>query len=154
MMTDWMVWVRNADLGIRAIVLFARELECDDARDIRLKSQNLQIKHQLRVISKFRRNTYRSIEIAQLGIRCRVLGTFDLPFDLTNTIEILINTHAIGNAHALLEPRDVHAERVQQTSSIVQSRAARGGIAALAEQALEDDARMRLGRKRSRRRRP
>src|SRR5262245_26866824 len=153
-MTSWMVRVRDADLRIRAIVLFARELERDDARDIRLKSQNLKVEHELRVVAKLRRNTYRSIEVAQLGIRCRVRGAFDLPFDLTNTIEILINTHAIGNAHALLEPRDVDAERVQQASSIVQSRATRGGIAALAEQALEDDARMRLGRKRSRRRRP
>src|SRR5262245_22217869 len=132
-MTSWMVRVRDADLRIRAIVLFARELECDDARDIRLKSQNLQIEHELRVVGKLRGNTYRSIEVAQLGICCRVLGAFDLPFDLTNTIEILINTHAIGDAHALFESRDVHAERVQQTSTIVQSRAARGGIAALAE---------------------
>src|SRR5215471_201126 len=97
-MTDWMVRVRNADLRIRAIVLFARELECDDARDIGLKSQNLQIEHELRVVGKLRRNTYRSVEVAKLGICCRVLGTFDLAFDLTNTIEILINAHAIGNA--------------------------------------------------------
>src|SRR5215831_21013469 len=154
MMTDWMVWVRHADLRIRTIVLLARELECDDARDIRLKSQNLQIEHELRVVGKLRRDTYRSIEVAQLGICCRVLGTLDLPFDLTNTIEILIHTDAIGNSHALLEPRDVQAERVQQTPSIAQPRAARGSLAAFAEQALEDDARMCLGRKRSRRRRP
>src|SRR5215510_1609885 len=153
-MTSWMVRVRDADLRIRALVLFARELECDDARDIRLKSQNLQIEHELRVVGKLRGDAYRSIEVAQFGICCRVLGAFDLPFDLTDTIEILINAHAIGNANALLEPRDVHAERVQQTPSIAQPRAARGSIAALAEKALEDDARMRLGRKWSRRRRP
>src|SRR5262249_37715138 len=122
--------------------------------DIRLKSQNLQIEHELRVVGKLRRDTYRSIEVAQLGICCRVLGTLDLTLDLTNTIEILIHAHAIGNSHALLEPRDVHAERVQQASAIAQPRAARGSIAAFAEQAFEDDARMRLGRKWSRRRRP
>src|SRR5262245_59064951 len=147
-MTSWMVRVRDADLRIRPIVLFARELECDDARDIRLKSQNLQIEHELRVVGKLRGDTYGSIEVAQFGICCRVLGAFDLAFDLTNTIEILINAHAIGNAHALFEPCNIDAERVQQTSSIVQPRSARGGIAALAEQALEDDAGMRLGRKR------
>src|SRR5262245_26492502 len=153
-MTDWMVWVWYADLRISAIVLFACELECDDARDIRLKSQNLQFEHELRVVGKLRGNTYRSIEVAQLGICCRVLSAFDLPFDLTNTIEILIDAPAIGNAHALLELRNVHAERVQQTPSIAQARGTRGGIAALAEQALEDNARMRLGWKRSRRGRP
>src|SRR5215475_7043407 len=135
-MTGWMVRVRDADLRIRAIVLFARELECDDARDIRLKSQNLQIEHELRVVGKLRGDAYRAIEVAQLGIHCRVLGTLDLTLNLMNTIEILIHAHAIGNSHALLEPRDVRAERVQQTPSIAQPRAARGSITPLAEKAL------------------
>src|SRR5256885_12315822 len=54
----------------------------------------------------------------------------------------LFRSHAIGNAHPLLEPRDVHAERIQQASSTAQRRASRGRIAALAEQALENDARI------------
>src|SRR5438067_417089 len=120
-MTGRMVRVRHADLRVRAIVLLARELECDDARDVRLKSQNLKVEHELRVIGELCGNAYRPIEVAQLGIQCRMLGALDLTLDLTNTIEILIHAHAIGNAHALLEPRDVHTERVQQASSIAQS---------------------------------
>ena len=84
----------------------------------------------------------------------RLLGTLDLTLDLTHTVEILIQAHAIGNAHALLEPGDVLGERIEQACSIAQRGAARVRIAALAEQALEDDSRMRLGRKRGRRRRP
>src|SRR5437899_8415334 len=38
-MTGWMVRIRDADFRIRTIALLARELECDDARDIRLKGQ-------------------------------------------------------------------------------------------------------------------
>src|SRR5580765_3880885 len=36
-MTRWMVRVGDADLRIRAIALLARELERDDARDLRLE---------------------------------------------------------------------------------------------------------------------
>ena len=84
----------------------------------------------------------------------RLLGALDLTLDLTHTVEILIQARAIGNAHALLEPGDVLSERIQQACPIAQRGAARVRIAALAEQALEDDSRMRLGRKRGRRRRP
>src|SRR5215510_7298994 len=119
-MTDWMVRVRNANLRIRAIVLFARELECHDARDIGLKRQNLKVEHELRVVGELRGDAYRPIEVTQLGIQCRALGTLDLTLDRANAIEILIHAHAIGNTYPLLEPRDVHAERVQQASSIVQ----------------------------------
>src|SRR5262245_37794324 len=110
MMTDRVVRVGNADLGIGAIALLPRELERDDPRDIRLKGQNLQIEQELRMVGEFRGNAYRPIEVAQLGIHCRALGALDLTLDLTNTIEILIHAHAIGNTDALLQPRNVHAE--------------------------------------------
>ena len=153
-MTGRMVRVGHADLRIRAIALLARELERDDARDIRLERQNLQVEHELRVIGERGGNAHRPIQIGHRVVRRRCLGTLDLPLDLANAVEILIDAHAIGHAHALLEPRDVFAERIEQAGATAQRRAARGRVAALAEQALEDDARMRLGRKRRRRRRP
>ena len=109
-MTGWMVRVRDSDLRIRTIALFPRQLERDDARDIRLKRQNLQVEHELRVVGELRGNADRPIEVAELGIHCRALGTLDLTLDLTNTVEILIQARAIGNTHALLELRNVHAE--------------------------------------------
>src|SRR2546422_11531645 len=109
-MTDGMVRVRDADLRIRAIALLARELECDDARDIGLKGQNLQVEHELHVVGEYRGDPYRPIEVRHVVVRYRLLGALDLPLDLTNTVEILIQAHAIGNAHALLEPRDVPGE--------------------------------------------
>src|SRR6266852_1400535 len=89
-MTGWMVRVRDADLRIRTITLLARELECDDARDIRLKGQNLQVEHELRVVGERRGDPYRPIEVGYLVILYRLLGTLDLTLDLTNTVEILI----------------------------------------------------------------
>src|SRR5262249_49236498 len=131
MMTDGMVRVRDADLRIGAIVLLARELECDDARNIRLKRQNLQVEHELRVIGELRRDSYRPIDVGNLRIQCCALGTLDLTLHFTNTIEVLIHAYAIGNADALLELRNVHAERIQQASATAQPGAPRGSIASL-----------------------
>src|SRR4029077_12537073 len=80
-MTSWMVRVRDADLRIRAIALLARELEGDDARNIRLKGQNLQVEHELRVVGERRGNAYRPIEIGRLVVCHRLLGALDLTFD-------------------------------------------------------------------------
>src|SRR6266568_2122536 len=124
-MTGWMVRVRDADLRIRTIALFARELECDDARDIRLKGQNLQVEHELRVVGERRGNTHRPVEIGRLVVRHRLLGALDLTLDLTHTVEILIQAHSIGNSHPLLEPGDVLGERIKQACPITQRSAAR-----------------------------
>ena len=43
MMAGRMVGIRDADLRICAIRLFARELECNDARDVCLKRENLEL---------------------------------------------------------------------------------------------------------------
>src|SRR5258707_11365185 len=85
-MTGWMVRVRDADLRIRTIALLARKLECDDARDIRLKGQNLQVEHELRVVGERRGNTDRPIEIGRFVIRHRFLGTLDLTLHLTHAV--------------------------------------------------------------------
>ena len=153
-MARGMVRVGHADLRIRAIALLARELERDDARDIRLERQNLQIEHELRVIGERGGNAHRPIQVGHRVIHRRGLGTLDLPLDLANAVEILIDANTIRDAHALLEPRDVSAERIEQAGAAAQRLAARGRVAALAEEALEDDARMRLGGERGRRRRP
>src|SRR5437763_14422803 len=144
-MAEWMMRVRVAELRIGAIVLLARELECHDARDVGLKRQNLQIEHELRVIGKFRGDSDRPVGVGSLWIRSRALSPLDLTLHITNAVEILIPAGAIRSAHALLELRDIHAERIQETSSIAQPRAARRRIAAFTEQAFEDDSRMRLG---------
>src|SRR5438034_10194373 len=81
-MTGWMVRVRDADLRIRTIALLTRELECDDARDVRLKGQNLQVEHELRVVGERRGNPHRPIEVGRLVVRYRLLRPLDLALDL------------------------------------------------------------------------
>src|SRR5438876_8570515 len=106
-MTGWMMRVRDADLRIGTIALLARELECDDARDIRLKGENLQVEHELRVVGERRGNTYRPLEIGRLVVRRRLLAPLDLALHLAYAIEILIQARAIRCAHSPLDPGDV-----------------------------------------------
>ena len=153
-MTRWMVRVRHADLRIRAIAELARELERDDARDVCLERQNLQIEHQLCVIGEQGGDAHRPIQVGHHVVDRRCLGMLDLPLDLANAVEILIDANTIRYAHALLQPRDISAERIEQARTTPQRRAARVRVAALAEEALEDDPRMRFGGERGRRRRP
>src|SRR6516165_2329451 len=81
-MTGWMVGVRDADLRICTIALLACELECDDACDVRLKGENLEVEHDLGVVGECRGNAYRPIEIGRLVFRHRLLGALNLTFDL------------------------------------------------------------------------
>src|SRR5439155_25370134 len=131
-MTRWMVRVGHADLRIRAIALLARELKRDDAREIRLERQNLQIEHELRVIGERGGNAHRPIEVGHRVLHRRGLGTLDLSLDLANAVEIVIDANTIGEAYAPLEPRDVSAERVEQACATAQGFAARRRVAALA----------------------
>ena len=154
-MAGGMVRIRNADLRIRTIALLARELEGDHARDIRLKRQNLQVEHELGVIGERGGDAHRPIGIGHRVCQLTdFLGALDFALDLPNAVEVLVHSRAVASAHTLLELGDVPGERIEQTGSILERRPAGGGVAALAKQAFEDDARMRLGRKRSRGRRP
>ena len=153
-MTGWMVRIRYADLRIGTIALLPGELEGDYARDIRLKGQNLQVEHELGMVGERRGDPYRPIEVGRPVFRYRLLGTLDFMLDLTDALEILLQAREIGRTHLSFDLRDAPGVRVEQAFAIAQPGAARGRIAALAEEALEDYARMGLGRKWGRRRRP
>src|SRR5688572_3368951 len=132
-MTGGMVRIRDADLDVAPIALLARELERDDARDVGLERQNLQIEHQLRMVGERRGNPHWPVEIRRQVARDRLFSALDLTLDRASAVEILIQACAIGNAHPLLEPRDVGNEDIEQAGALTQRRAARGWSAALAE---------------------
>ena len=71
-----MVRIGHADLGIGALAGFARELERDDAGDVALERQHLQIEHQPRVVGVGGRHADRPIEIRQVGFGRRVASAF------------------------------------------------------------------------------
>ena len=90
------------------VAQLARELERDDACDVRLERENLQIEHELRVVGECRRNPYGSIQVGHRVVHCTGLGTLNLPLYLADAFEILINTCSVGNATRRL-PRDIGA---------------------------------------------
>src|SRR6266853_3623521 len=118
-MTGGMVWIRDADLGIRTIVLFARELERDNTGDIGLKRQNLEVVHELCVVGKRCGYPYRPIEIRHIVVRRCLFSALDLALYLTDAFDVLIQAHAIGTADALFELSDVSGERIEQACPIV-----------------------------------
>src|SRR5262245_53915527 len=111
-MTGGMMRVRDADLRIRPIALLARELECNDPREIRLKGENLQVEHELGVVGERWWNTDRPIQIGRLVVRHRLLAPLDLALYLAHALEILIQARAIRGPHSPFDPGDVRSERI------------------------------------------
>ena len=101
-----------------------------------------------------RRHADRPIEIRQRLVGRAGFRLLDAALDLADGLEILADPGAILGSELRLQARDVVAHRVEQAGPSPQRGAPIGRAAALAEQPLEDDARMRLGRERRRRRRP
>ena len=63
-----MVRIGHADLRVRAVAGLARELEGDDARDVALQGQHLQVEHQPGVIGVGGRHADGAIEVRQRSV--------------------------------------------------------------------------------------
>ena len=149
-----MVRIGNADLGIGARAGFARQLERDHAGDVALQRQHLQVEHQPRVVGVSGRHAHRAIEIRQWESAVCGLGFLNAALHLADRIEILADLGAVARAELLLKAGDVFGHPIEKAGVLPQFGAAVGRAAAVAEQALENDARMSLGRKRRGGRRP
>ena len=149
------VRVGDADLGIGAGAGLAGELEGDDAGDVALQRQHLQVEHQPGVVGVGGGHADGPVEIRQVRIGGRGLGLLDAALDLADGVEVLARPCCGRPGRACVCRRAISSvHRVEQAGALPQRGEAVGGAAAVAEQALEDDARMRLGRQRRRRRRP
>ena len=118
------------------------------------RRQHLEVEHQPGVVGVGGRHAHGPVEVRQ-GIVPRVgLGLLDAALDLAHGLEILADPGAIGRAEPVLQAGDLLGDRVEEAGALPQAGAAVRGVAALAEQPLEDDPRMGLGRQRRRRRGP
>ena len=63
-----MVRIGHADLGIGARAGFARQLEGDDAGDVALQRQHLQVEHQPGVVGVGGRHAHRAVEVGQARV--------------------------------------------------------------------------------------
>ena len=86
---DRMMRVGHADLRIGAAAELAAHHERDDARQVALVREHLQVEHQLRVLVEACAGTPgRLIDDGQLS-RVLLLGVLDAPLDVANRLEIL-----------------------------------------------------------------
>ena len=95
--------VLDLGCGPGVFALLACQLKSDDAREIGLKGENLQVEHQLRMVGEGCGNTHGPLDIGRIVVFYGLFGALDLTLHLSNTIEVLIEPHAIGSADALLE---------------------------------------------------
>src|SRR5690242_15106186 len=99
--------IRQADLGIRARAGFASELKRDNARDVALECQYLQIEHQFCVIRISGGNSHRTIQIRQMVAGCLRLGLLYTALYFADGVQIFADLIAVARAELPLEAGNV-----------------------------------------------
>ena len=94
------------------------------------------------------------VQIRQRIIRGVSLGFLNAPLHLAHGVKILADPRAITRPELSLETRDVFIEPIEEAGPFPQRSLSVRNAAAFAEQALENNSRMRFRRQRRRRRRP
>ena len=139
----------QANLGIRAIDVFARHHQRADARDVGLERERLQVEHQLDVFLErlghaHRLFGHREIAVGRLGFQDPLL-------DVADRVEILTQLHAVARAEPPAQAGNLLCEGVEDAAIFLGARKALFGGRADAEHPLEDEARVGLRRQRGRR---
>ena len=150
-----MVRFGHANLRVWARALFFADHEGNDAREIGLERQELQVEHQRQVIFKDRRCALRLLHRRQLEVAL-LLGFLDAPLHVANRVGILIDLGLILRSEVPLEAHELLGHRIENALVLPQPRVARGAVraAAVAKQPLEHRSRIPLHRQRLRRAAP
>src|SRR5688572_2498930 len=133
--------LREPDLGIRAEVELAAEHERDDAREVRLKREPLELVHELHMLAESLRNARRALERGQARVVAEPLDRLNSPLDFADRLEILVDLDAIGRAEIARQAAEVGADEIENAAILARLRRALRVRAAIAEQPLEHDAR-------------
>src|SRR5690606_26062048 len=141
-MRQGMVRLADADLGIGAVARLARELKRDDARDVRLEGERLEVDHELRVIDVRCGHAARAIEVDIRELRRFRLGLLDPALHLADRLEVLADLRAVRGPERAFEPREIIADGIEHAPSPRERRATLLIRLAVAEKSLEDDAGM------------
>ena len=130
-MRQRMVRLRHANLRIRARALFLADHERDDAREIGLKRQELQVQHQRQVIFKDRRRALRLLDRRQFELAL-FLGSLNAPLNVANRLGIFIDLDLVLRSEILLEARQLLRHRVQNALVLLHPGFARPPVRAAA----------------------
>ena len=146
---DRMVRIGHADLRERHAAELAAQHERNDARQVRLVRQHLQVAHQLHMIVEAVGHAGRMVDDRQLA-RALFFGAGNPALDVTDRVEIFHELHAVAGANRSAQALRFRDHRVEHAAILADARAPRlrRGAAAVPEQPLEDDARVAFGRER------
>ena len=150
------VRVRHADLRIGLRGELRRHEEGDDARQVGLVSQHLQVEHQLHVVLERRRDAGRGpLHHRQLAVGIG-LDALDAALHVAHRGQVVGELRAVRRPEPLAEAGHLRRHGVQDAPIALDPLAPRGGVGAgpVAEQALEEGARIALHRQRRGRRAP
>ena len=118
---QWGVRIRDTNLAVGALACLASVHEGDDAREIGLQGQNLQVEHHLGVIGKFYGNASRLFDDAD-EFFVFPFSTFDVAFEFPNGEQILIHLAPVGAAQVDRQALRIVANQVENTAAFGQTR--------------------------------
>ena len=96
------------------------------------------------MIAEGSRNPHWTLEVGLKILRARRLGKLNLPLDLADAVQILLDANPITCPHHTLQTPDVFVKRIQQAGPAPEPGLAFGEAAAIAEETLEDEAGVRF----------
>ena len=143
----------NTQVGVGAHAGFVIHRERDHARDVGLERERHQIEHQLEILGDIVRRADRRIRNHEFGV-VRLLGHLHAAFDLANGVEIVADDDAVLHAEAGLQALRLPLHAIEDAAGFGQDLGAFLIGVALAEELLEDRARVAFLRQRLRRRAP
>ena len=146
------VRIRHPDLGVRETALLAGHHEGDDARQVGLVREQLQVEHQPGVFPVARRDAGGPLEERQL-VGGLPVGDPQAPLHVAHALDVLVDPVAISRTNLAPQPDEGVEHGVEDAVVLREARAARGGAGAraFAEHPLEDQTRVVLHRQRRRR---
>ena len=148
------VAVGDADPRIRPSAQLARDLERDDAGDVGLEREEVQVEHQPGVVVELVRDADRLLDRGDRGGLRLPFRALNALFDVADGGQVLVDRRPVVAAEAPAQPRHVLDREVEDAAVLPHPREPLRRRAALAEHPLEHRARIALHRHRRRRRLP
>src|SRR5215471_20243177 len=107
-----MMRIGHADFRIGSITLLPANHEGDDASQIGLICQHLQVIHQLRVLVKSRRDPEGALEHRNFARRLLFRELY-APLDISNSVKVLGKLDSVPWPQARFETRNLRSQRVE-----------------------------------------
>ena len=92
-----MVRFGNADFAIGVLAAFAAVHHGDDAREVALQRENLQVEHHLQIFLEEDGDAGRLFDHTGVFV-VRLSGAFDALFDFADGVQVLVDLAAVGAA--------------------------------------------------------